>query len=220
MRADQFITKSIHDNFPHDRLLSEELQPNFTGPGQDRGSATWIIDPLDGTTNFSLGFYIWGVLITRLVDGWPDCTVMYFPKIHECYSAKYGQGAYLNENQIRVESPSKERPLSFFSCCSRTFRRYNVNVPYKARILGSAAYTFSALAHGIAVLGFEAMPKIWDIAGAWLLVQEAGGVIEPFDGNQPFPLKDDIEYRQQSYPTIGAATQEVLNRARQQITPK
>jgi myo-inositol-1(or 4)-monophosphatase len=220
LTADKFIAESINKTYPNDLLLSEELQTRYSVIDQEAGNVVWIVDPLDGTTNFSLGFQFWGVLIARVKDGTPNTAVLYFPLLDECYSTQLGQGAYLNGDQIHVETPSKDRPKSFFACCSRTFRRYKVSVPYKTRILGSAAYTFCALARGIAILGFEATPKIWDISGAWLLVREAGGIIETLDGSHPFPLKSNLDYAHENYPTLAAANRKIAISARSQIIPR
>ncbi len=76
LAADRLISASIHGEYPGDAFLSEELQPSISGEDVD---AIWVIDPLDGTTNFSLGLPIWGVSIARLVGGWPDIGVLYFP---------------------------------------------------------------------------------------------------------------------------------------------
>ena len=220
LAADRMIIQYIRENYPEDFILSEELHPGSPTEIEIRDRAVWIIDPLDGTTNFSLGLHIWGILLTRLERGIPQTTVMYFPIMNELYSAQREAGAWMNENRLQVRPPKAEQPLPFFACCSRTFRRYHVNVPYKTRILGSSAYTFSAVARGIAILGFEATPKIWDIAGPWLLVREAGGVIETLDGVQPFPLQPGVDYVTTSYPTLAASTPQLAAEAHQQIIPK
>ena len=214
LAADRLISQSIRQRYPDDYIISEELRTDYA---PDPSGSVWIVDPLDGTTNFSLGLHYWGVLLCRVVDGQPELTVMYFPLLDELYSAYRGQGAFLNGRRIHVRPLDAEYPLPFFACCSRTFRRYKISVPYKVRILGSAAYTFCALARAAAILGFEATPKIWDIAGAWLLVREAGGVIDTLDGGGPFPLQGSVNYAWQSFPTLCAATQEALVRARGQI---
>jgi myo-inositol-1(or 4)-monophosphatase len=218
LASDRFISEELRKNYPADVLLSEELQPVFPAGARDR--AVWVIDPLDGTTNFSLGLHIWGVLLARLQNGWPETAVLYFPLVNELYVAQKNEGAFLNGDRIHVKPPDPVLPAAFFSCCSRTFRRYQVSVPYKARILGSSAYSFCALSRGAAVLSFETVPKIWDIAGAWLLVQEAGGVIETYDGSSPFPLTPGKDYTTPVYPALGAPTRELLAKARQQIVPK
>lgn len=224
LAADRFITENIHKYFPQDIILSEE--GNITSLPGKRGldsTAIWIVDPLDGTTNFSLGLSIWGILLTRLVDGWPELAVAHFPLLNECYIAQHGQGAWLNQARIQLMVNQEESSQPFFACCSRTFRRYQVNLPYKIRILGSAGYTFCLVARGAALIGFEVTPKIWDIAGPWLIVREAGGVIDVLDEiNRPLPftlgaLTTDIE---KSYPTLAAATPELFLIARQTIQRK
>lgn len=220
LAADRLLQSAIRRAFPADALLSEEQQPDEAGLEVGAGRAVWIVDPLDGTTNFSLGLHYWGVLLARLVNGWPEIAVMFFPTIHELYSAQRGQGAYLNHAPLRVKPPEANRPLSFFACCSRTFRHFQVSVPYKARILGSAAYTLASVARSTAILGFEATAKIWDLAAPWLVVQEARGVIETLDGSQPFPLVAGTDYTRRSFPVLAAANAEIAGRAHQQILPR
>ena len=218
--ADRMIHTAIETHFPNDLILSEELHPSYPGQGESSDRAVWIVDPLDGTTNFTLGLHIWGVLLARIVAGEPQVAISYFPVIEEMYTAVKGQGAYLNGKSIRVSPPDPTRPAAFFSCCSRTHRKYSVKIPYKTRILGSAAYSFCAVARGTAVLGFEATPKIWDISGGWLLVQEAGGFLSTLDGSQPFPLTERVDYAARSFPTIIASTPALIEQAQHQIIPK
>ena len=220
--VDRLIKEAIRKRYPQDQILSEELHPIYNPEKTPiyEQAAVWIVDPLDGTTNFSLGLHYWGVLIARIETGQPRIAVMNFPRLNELYAAQRGQGAYLNEAQIRVLPPDRERPWTFFSCCSRTHRRYNISIPYKTRILGSAGYSLCAVAHGTALISFEAEPKIWDIAAGWLLVNEADGEIETLDQSQPFPLNPAVDYSRQSYPTLAAATPELAARAHQQIQQK
>lgn len=220
LACDQLISKQILDHYPNDVLLSEELQPDYLINNLSKPAVVWVVDPLDGTTNFSLGLHVWGVLITRFVNGWPEQTVQYFPVTNELFYAKLGQGAWLNEHPIHVEPASADRTTSFFACCSRTYQQYQVSIPYKPRIMGSAAYSFCCVARGAALIGFEATPKVWDISGAWLLIKEAGGFIETLDGSHPFPLRSDVDYRRQDFPTLAAANAKLANKARLQITPK
>lgn len=216
LQSHALITSALQEAFPQDIIISEEGSRAVS----EVGGTAWLVDPLDGTTNFGLGLPIWGVLLCRLEQGFPTLSVMYFPRLDELYVASRGGGAFLNGRPIRVEHPSSERPFSFFICCSRTIRRYQISVPYKARILGSAAYTYCCVARGVALLGFEATPKIWDLAGGWLTVQEAGGVIEAYEGRSPFPFHAATDDLSLSYPTLAAATPELLAQGRQQITRK
>lgn len=220
LAADHKISSVLKKNFPGDAVLSEELQPFLRKEDTQHASTVWIIDPVDGSTNFSLGLHYWGVSISRLKDGWPDLAVYYFPVVDELYWAQRGQGAFLNGQAIHVQPPDSNRPLSFFTCCSRTYRLYDVSIPYKTRILGSTAYSLCCLARGLALIDFEATPKIWDIAGGWLLINEAGGVVETQNGSQPFPLQTEIDYTHQDFPLLSAATPQLLAKARNQIRPR
>lgn len=206
IEADRLITHNIQHRFPLDEIISEESAYQV----ENDHNPIWVIDPLDGTTNFSMGLSIWGVSIARLVNGFPELGVIYFPMLHEMYTCQRGQGAFLNQQRISVKSPDPLQPFAFFACCSRSYRRFDITVPYKPRILGSGAYTFCMLARGSAVLGFDAASKIWDIAAAWLLVEEAGGVISSFDDRAPFPIKSSVDYRKQSLTILGASTSEVF----------
>jgi myo-inositol-1(or 4)-monophosphatase len=216
LSADQLITEAIQKNYPGDGLISEELQPEIGAAD----SAVWVVDPLDGTTNFSLGLPIWGVSIARVVNGWPEIGVAYFPFLGELYSAARGAGAFMNGEQIHSQPPVPGQPTSFFSCCTRTHLHYDVTIRYKTRILGSACFTLCAVAKGMAVVGFEATPKIWDISAGWLIASESGAAVETVDGSQPFPLRDKFDYRSRSFPVLVGANQELLVKSRQQIKPK
>jgi myo-inositol-1(or 4)-monophosphatase len=216
LAADRFIAESIRAAYPQDGLVSEELQP--VSPA--RMETVWVIDPLDGTTNFALGIPLWGVSIARLVDGFPDTAALYFPLTQELYTAQRGSGSFLNEGQIVVKPPVKGQINAFFACCSRTHQRYAVRVPYKTRILGSAAYNICSVGRGAAVLAFEATAKVWDLAAAWLVAAEAGGIVEPLHGPAPFPLEAGVDYRERSFPCLAAATPELAKKAHEQISPK
>jgi len=217
LAVDHLVTGKITEQYPSDSILSEELHPRLPG---GEVHAVWIIDPLDGTTNFSLGLPVWGVVIARIRERYPDLAVLYFPVMDELYTAQAGGGAYMNGIPIHVQPPMKDKPATFFSCCGHTHKQYDVRVPYKPRILGSAAYNFCAVARGAAVLGFEATPKIWDLAAGWLLVREAGGVVEAYDGASPFPLSSEVDYARRAYPMLSAATAAVVAKGRDMIRPK
>jgi len=215
--ADYLIAEAIRAAYPDDSILSEELQPLFS---PNHASNVWVVDPLDGTTNFSLGLPIWGVAIVRTINGLPHTAAIYFPLIHEMYTAQAGAGAYLNRDRIRVLPPESRSTTTFFACCGHTHRQYNLSVPYKPRILGSAVYNFCSVARGAAILSFEATSKLWDIAAPWILVKEAGGVIQAHHGSSPFPLQPNIDAASRVYPTLSAANEKLLNKGRRWIQLK
>jgi myo-inositol-1(or 4)-monophosphatase len=216
LAADQLLRQRISTAFPQDGILSEEAGTTYP---TDK-PAVWIIDPLDGTTNFSLGLHYWGISIARLVDGYPDLGVLYFPLLDELFSTTRGSGAYLNGSQLQVKPPSPDQPTSFFSCCSRAYRFYKVDIRYKTRILGSAAYGLATVARGSAILAFEVTPKVWDFSASWLITEESGGLIAPLNGGNPFPLKPGVDYANKSYPLITAATPALIEEGRTKICKK
>jgi myo-inositol-1(or 4)-monophosphatase len=203
LAADCFIHDSIQAKFPEDGILSEEASTIYP----EGKSHVWIIDPLDGTTNFSLGLHYWGVSIARLWEGNPEIAALFFPLLGELFMASKGGGATLNGARLHVKSPESSQPETFFSCCSRTHRQYKVDIRYKTRILGSAAYGLSSVARGSAILAFEVTPKVWDFSGSWLITQEAGGVIAPLNGGSPFPLVPGKDYGPIKYQLLAATTQ-------------
>jgi len=212
LAANAYILGEIRRSFPEDDILSEEGNTSFP----EDGRPTWIIDPLDGTTNFSQGLHHWGVSIARFEGGWPQAAALSFPAIDEAYSAYIGEGAWLNGKTLRVP-PGDSHMVSFFLCDSRLQKQYSTTIRYKPRILGSAAYNFCGLAKGIGVVGLESIPKIWDIAASYLVLSEAGGAMLPLNGDI-FPLTKGRDYNGVSIPMLGAADQVLLNAAREKIT--
>lgn len=216
LAADDLIRSAIQAAYPEDQILTEES--GITQYRPDR--PMWIIDPLDGTTNFSLGLHTWGVSIARLVDGYPDIAAIYFPLYSELYTAKRGEGAFLNQQPLQIDPQNAQRTTAFFACCSRTFRRYQVGVRYKTRILGAAAYDFCCVARGAAIAGFQVTPKIWDIAGGWLVLEEAGGSAQLHGGGSPFPYTVMEGFERISYPTVMAANASLGEKVRSQLIPR
>jgi myo-inositol-1(or 4)-monophosphatase len=211
--ADEFIIRALHDKFPQDGIISEEKYPRLTHASH----AVWVIDPLDGTANFSNQIPIWGVSIARLIDGFPELGVLYFPLTDEIYAAQKDRGATLNGAPLITNLDSA---VSFFSCCSRTHRKYRTSVPYKTRILGSVAFNLASVARGSAAISIEVAPKIWDVAAAWIIVQEAGAVMDILAGHSPFPVHTEIDYDKSTFSTIAAVSETELNKAYTWIQPK
>lgn len=216
LAADRLITNTIRKHFPQDKIISEESSHRL----DDRKSPTWIIDPLDGTTNFSLGLSLWGISIARVINGYPELGILYFPLINELYWSTKGRGSFLNSSLITTREPNPSLPMSFFACCSRSFRYYDISVPYKPRIMGSSAYSFCMLAKGSALMAFDAAPKIWDLAAVWLLVEEAGGKISAFEGSPAFPISPMDDFSNVNYPTLAAATPEIFSYGQSKIQKK
>ena len=213
--ADQFILEAISREFPDDKILSEEGNTVFPD-----NQHVWVIDPLDGTINFSKGLSCWGVSIAHLQNGQPQTAALYFPVTDELFSAEKGDGADLNGKTLQISTQDDKDLFEIFVHCSRMHQMYQVKLPYKKRSLGAAAYHLCLVSNNSAVLAFESTPKIWDFAGGWLIISEAGGVVESIGKEQPFPARAGIDYQEISYPIAAARSKSIIDKARENIIRK
>jgi myo-inositol-1(or 4)-monophosphatase len=189
-QAQDQIVASLSSRFPqHDFLAEEDLS-------QERGSPyRWIIDPLDGTTNFAHGFPVFSVSIALMHAGEIILGVVFDPSREEMYSAVKGKGAFLNGKEIAVSSTSeldKGLLATGFPYDVRTSRRNNLdhftNFAVRAQAVrrcGSAALDLSYVACGRFDGFWELKLAPWDVAAGILLVAEAGGRVSDFQGKTP-----------------------------------
>ena len=200
--VDTFICTEIRTNFPDDQIISEEMNHSYL----IKNANVWVIDPLDGTTNFSQGMPLWGVSIALLERGQPTIAVLYFPVLNLLFHAGEGAGAFANGDQISTPTISEVTHHSIFTCSAGAEPRYSLGVPAKRRTFGSTIYELCMVARGQALFSIVAKPKIWDLAAAWLLINEAGGVIGTLDGSSPFPLTFSEDYSKHDFPLLATAT--------------
>ncbi len=216
--VDEFITTQLAVAFPDHAVLSEERNTIYD-PSVD---FTWVIDPLDGTTNFARGLPIWGVSIALLFMGVPIVGVLRFPLLREEYCATLRGGAFQNNLPIQTASNTKSDSQHFYMLCTRTPRRYHISTQLKPRILGSAAYHLAAVANGSALAGIEATPKLWDFAAPLLILSEAGGCHHSLeDSSAIFPL--DVEtrnYERVSIPLLVAANSAIMSEMEMNIAKR
>jgi myo-inositol-1(or 4)-monophosphatase len=204
---DRLISTRIGNAYPDHAILSEE-QATIYDPSVE---FTWVVDPLDGTTNFTNGLPIWGVSIALLRGGRPVVGVLDFPLLGEQYHAALGGGAARGIERLATATLAVPNDEQFLMKCTRTDRLYRLATPLKSRIMGSAAYHICKVADGTALAGIEASPKVWDLAAAWLIVKEAGGEIVTASGEAIFPLiADRRDYRTRSFITLTAANAAIL----------
>ncbi len=202
--ADAEIRSSIAAAFPEHAILSEEAEHRFTD-----AQWTWIIDPLDGTTNFTRGIPLWGISIGLLYYGEPVFGYVYFPPINQAFHGYWAgnsgldlpTGAYLNDRSIHV---SQDEPGSnqFFSLCARSIQVWKPGFPCKIRMLGVATYNFLAVAAGTSLGGVEATPKIWDVAAVWAILHAAGGVWVSLRDEPTFPAIAGRDYENYALPSL------------------
>jgi myo-inositol-1(or 4)-monophosphatase len=202
LEVDRFIQQALTRAYPSHGLLSEESSLVYDG-----AEFTWVVDPLDGTNNFANGLPLWGCSIALLQHGQPLLAVLDFPPIGQRYSAVRGHGARWNGEPLHVPARADLHGNDFFILDSRSFRLLDYSVRPKARLLGCAAYDLVAVSNGVAVACCELLPKIWDIAGAWLVLSEAGATVAPlFSGATVFPMQVGMDYTERVFPLLAAAS--------------
>jgi len=194
-RAEQEIIRVLHRAYPDYGVLAEE-----SGASGDEGTV-WIIDPLDGTTNFLHGFPQFSVSIALRHQGRLEHAVVYDPLRQEIFTASRGEGAYLNDRRVRISARGMEGALigtgfpfrlphrleDYLKCFSALFKQVA-----DMRRAGSAALDLAYVAAGRLDGFWEFGLSPWDMAAGALLIQEAGGLVGDFSGTDRFLEKGDI----------------------------
>ena len=193
LQAEQEIIKVIHRVYPQHGILAEETGSRFSGKDDEY---QWIIDPLDGTTNFLRGFPLYSVSIALKHKDRLEVAVIYDPFKDELFCAGRGNGASLNDRKIRVS-----KLPSFDGALLATGFQYkeNQNIDtYMAslkdimlqtsgiRRAGSAALDLAYVATGRVDGFWEFGLNTWDIAAGCLIVQESGGLVGDPEGGHTY----------------------------------
>ena len=191
--AEAIIIETLLTAYPGHGILAEESGSEH---GARDSEFVWIIDPLDGTTNFIHGFPVYCVSIALAVRGKVEQAVVYDPTRNDLFCATKGRGAYLNDRRIRV---AKRNQLK--DCLISTGFPYRPGDRLKSylnmlgevmsqcagvRRPGAAALDLAYVAAGYADGFFETGLKVWDVAAGSLLVTEAGGLVGNFTGDADF----------------------------------
>ena len=189
LASEKIIITAIKKNFPEHQILSEE-----SGRNRKVSDYFWIIDPIDGTTNFSMHNPLWSISLAIAFKGKLILGLIYAPILGEFYEAEKGKGAYLfvdqKKKRLHVSRIKKGKVLNTF-CHGRDEKHVRRAIKYYAyqklhaldcRQLGSAALELAFVAGGriesIMIPGANA----WDVAAGVLLVREAGGRVTDFAG--------------------------------------
>jgi myo-inositol-1(or 4)-monophosphatase len=212
-RSERVMIDLLRRECPDHGLLSEEL-----GEQRSDGEYLWVIDPLDGTTNFSHGYPIFAVSVALTRKGQPLVGAVYAPILNELFTAEQGVGAFLNGNRISV-SRTETLKASLVATGFPVLNRIEENLPAFRAFLprtqgvrrdGSAALDLCYVACGRFDGFWELDLKPWDVAAAWLLIEEASGRLSDFRGN-PFRLNQrqtlasNGRIHQQMMAVLGAA---------------
>ncbi|WP_368923340.1 inositol monophosphatase family protein [Comamonas aquatica] len=191
--AERMIIETLLGAYPGHGILGEESGKEFGAKDSDY---VWIIDPLDGTTNFIHGFPVYCVSIALAVKGKIEHAVVYDPTRNDLFTATRGRGAFLNERRIRVSKRAQLkdclistgfpfRPGDNFRAYMRMFAEITQRTA-GVRRPGAAALDLAYVASGFTDGFFETGLSIWDVAAGSLLVTEAGGLVGNFTGEADF----------------------------------
>ncbi len=188
--AEAAIIEVLREKYPHHAILAEE------SGAQAGNEFEWVIDPLDGTTNFLHGLPQFAVSIALKVKGRLDIGVVYDPISEEMFTASRGEGALLNDHKIRVSNRKSldgallgtGLPYRDFSFMDNYMGMLKDLAQETAGIRrpGSAALDFAYVACGRTDGFWELGLKEWDFAAGALLVREAGGLVTDIAGGERF----------------------------------
>jgi len=191
--AEEAIIRTLRDAYPSHAFLGEE---SGNSPKAAEAEHLWIIDPLDGTTNFLHGFPQYCVSIALRHKGVLQQAVVFDPNRNELFTATRGAGAFMNDRRIRVSGLDKLEdaligtgfPFREFAHFDEYMRMFG-NVTRRCagvRRPGSAALDLAWVAAGRTDGFWEMGLSPWDMAGGALLVREAGGMVGDFEGGETF----------------------------------
>jgi myo-inositol-1(or 4)-monophosphatase len=196
LEADKAIADQLSAAFPDDAILSEET---IRDDNRLEKSRVWIVDPMDGTKEFTRGIPEFAVSIALTEDGEPVVGVIYNPMANVTVHATVGGGTFRNGEPAKVSSCEQLSDCEVVA--SRTETSRDQYAPYdgwfrKMRPLGSIAWKLACTACGDGDINISVAPKNeWDVCAGDLLVREAGGIYVDFNGetrryNQPKTLID------------------------------
>jgi myo-inositol-1(or 4)-monophosphatase len=207
--SDGTLVEGLAELFPGEGVLSEE--------GDKRvplSRAYWVVDPLDGTTNFAAGIPYWAISLARFEAGVPVLAVLDVPPLRQRIVAIRGRGAWRNGKPLQPPS-LQSHPAGCASLCSRSIgvlqKLPHQRFPGKIRLLGVASLNLVSVGMGQTVAALEATPKIWDLAAAWLVLSELGCAMRWLQ-QSPEALAPGSDLANADFPVLAADSPETLQR--------
>ena len=207
--SDATLVEGLAALYPGEGVLSEEGDRRVPS-----SAAYWVVDPLDGTTNFAAGIPYWAISLARFEGGVPVLAILDVPPLRQRIVAVRGQGAWRNGKPLAP--PSRHtNPAGCASLCSRSIgvlqKLPNQRFPGKIRLLGVASLNLVSVAMGQTVAALEATPKIWDLAAAWLVLTELGCAVR-WLLQQPEQVQAGQDLSSAAFPVLAADDAATLQR--------
>ena len=189
MKVQEMLRTGLAEISPDAQFVGEEGNSiRFSSSGR-----FFIVDPIDGTTNFIKDYHASAISVALVSDGLAELGVVYNPYLDEMYCAERGRGAFCNGKRLSVSAEPLENALVVFGTspydAELSERSFKMAYAYfqkavDVRRSGSAALDLCAIAAGRADLFFELSLAPWDHAAGALIVKEAGGIVTSVDGGE------------------------------------
>jgi myo-inositol-1(or 4)-monophosphatase len=195
LEADERLGAALTSAFPGHGVLSEER--TTVAPGTD---FTWIVDPIDGTSNFTCGLPYWCVSVALAFEGEPVLGVIDAPVLARRYVARVGDGSHRDGHRLRIRERAdwqndRNRHVPVMLTTGTARRARGAGLRMNPRVMGSTALDLAVVAEGVAAASVALVPRVWDVAAGAVLVREAGGVAIATGGPSLLPLDPGRDYR-------------------------
>jgi myo-inositol-1(or 4)-monophosphatase len=202
--TEKIIQNYLKENCPDVDFLGEEQSfaegENFI---RDFKGARWILDPLDGTTNYVHQFPIFCISLALEVNGVLEIAIIDVPMLNQTWTAQKGQGAFCDGKKISVSKTSEFKDsllaTGFSDYLTPDLMNQQLEIFSKLmkqargiRRAGAAAYDLALVSSGVFDMFWERNLKPWDTAAGQLLIEEAGGVVKNFSGDRHNPFDSGI----------------------------
>ncbi|BCN92813.1 phosphatase [Thiomicrorhabdus immobilis] len=176
-QTQQFLAQ----NWPQYAFLGEESSSEEQEAAMNRDTGCWILDPVDGTSNFAIGIPVYSVSLALMIQGKLVAGLVYDPSRDEMFSARIGQGAQLNGKPLIANTPKQSLKqcsgiIDFKRLSAELATKIATQCPYSSqRSFGSVCLDWCWIAAGRGQVYLHGAQNIWDYAAGWLVLEEAGG---------------------------------------------
>ncbi|QCU89633.1 inositol monophosphatase family protein [Thiomicrorhabdus sediminis] len=185
----------LQQNWPQYAFLGEEMDDASQNAAINSENGCWILDPVDGTSNFAIGVPFYAVALALMVKGEVVAGLVYDPSRDEMFSARLSQGAFLNDKRLKAQTAKQTLKqcsgiIDFKRLSAEMATKIAVECPYSSqRSFGSVALDWCWIATGRGQIYLHGAQNIWDYASGFLILNEAGGHSCTLDNEQVLVAK-------------------------------
>ena len=219
VEVDRRLRAALDAAFPHHGVVSEELDPRTTDTEWQ-----WVLDPVDGTSNFAAGLQHWAVSVALCHGGIPVLGIVDAPDLGHRWVAVRGEpclrdGAPVHvRSDVGINDPVTAHLPIFASLGLLRRMRRPVRVRLNPRVMGAVALDGALVADGVGVASVTTGARVWDIAASAVLVESAGGASVLLD-DPVFPLVPDLDHSPIRVPSAHGPSQHFLGELVRRLTP-